>query len=279
VGLASAARRDEPRRASAKPAFLKALPEKLERPMLLLSFAWFLVVVAELVCGVNGFLLVLGTALWALLIAHFCFRLAVAADKKAILKRNWLFMLAILVPVLRFFPLLQSLPWVRAVTATFGLQVIWIFASADHGLRSLSRTMGRRGAGYALTSTAVVILAGAAGMLHFESGSLDPQGIHSYPKAIWWVAMQVTTIGSGYRPETRGGLALCLGISVFATAMFGYLTALFAAFFIGKAVEDPKSAIPNQTSIHQLSGEVALLRKTIEGVLLAGRDRPAEPPK
>ena len=66
---------------------------------------------------------------------------------------------------------------------------------------------------------------------------------------------------------TPGGQALCLGISIFAVAIFGYLTAVFAAFIIGRDAEDPRSEIPNQTSIHQLSGEVALLRKSIEDVL------------
>jgi len=73
---------------------------------------------------------------------------------------------------------------------------------------------------------------------------------------------------------------LCLGISIFAVAIFGYLTAVFAAFFIGRDAEDPKSEIPNQTSIHQLSAEVARLRKSIEDVLTRVSDaapRPAEP--
>ncbi len=184
-------------------------------------------------------------------------------------------------PVLRFFPFLQTFPLARALTATFGMQVIWMFASADQGLRSLRRTMGRRGTGYALTFTVVVILAGAAGMLHFENGSPDPQGIHSYPKVLWWVAMQLTNIGSGYRPVTFGGHVLCLGVSIFAVAIFGYLTAVFAAFFIGRDAEDPNSEIPNLTSIHQLSAEVALLRKAIEDVLKSVPDaapRSAEPP-
>jgi voltage-gated potassium channel len=112
-----------------------------------------------------------------------------------------------------------------------------------------------------------VTLAGAAGMLHFETQAPDPQGIHSYPKALWWVAMQITNIGSGYRPVTVGGQVLCLAISIFAAAMFGYLTAVLATFFIGRDAEDPKSEIPNQTSIHELSGEVALLRTAIEEVL------------
>jgi voltage-gated potassium channel len=157
-----------------------------------------------------------------------------------------------------------------------------MFASADQGLQSLRRTMGRRGTGYALTFTAVVLLAGAAGMLHFENDSADPQGIHNYPKALWWVAMQITNIGSGYRPVTVGGHVICLGISIFAVAIFGYLTAVFAAFFIGRDAADPKSEIPNQTSIHQLSAEIVLLRKAIEDVLKrvpAAAPQSAEPPQ
>jgi voltage-gated potassium channel len=258
---------DKVRHVVAKPNSLERLPRQLERPMLLLSFVWFLVIITELVNGTRPLLLSLGTVLWALFVIYFGLRLAIVPQRWAFLKRNWLFVLAILVPMLRFFPFLQTLPLARALTATFGMQVIWMFASADQGLRSLRRTMGRRGTGYALTFTVVVILAGAAGMLHFENDSPGPQGIHSYPKALWWVAMQITNIGSGYQPVTPGGHVLCLGISIFAVAIFGYLTAVFAAFFIGRDAEDPKSAIPNQTSIQQLSDEVALLRKAIEEVL------------
>jgi len=234
---------------------------------LLLSFVWFLVIISELVNGMSPLLLGLGTVLWALFVLYFGLRLASVPDKATFLKQNWLFILAILVPTLRFFPFLQKFPLARALTATFGMQVVWMFASADQGLRSLRQTKVRRGAGYALTFTMVVILAGAAGMLHFEQDAPDPQGIHSYPKALWWAAMQITNIGSGYRPITPGGQLLCLGISIFAVAIFGYLTAVFAAFFIGRDAEDPRSEIPNQASINQLSGEVARLRESIEDVL------------
>jgi voltage-gated potassium channel len=265
----------------ARPHFLKTLPQKLDRPMLLLSFVWFLVIIIELVNGTGPLLLSLGTALWSLFVIYFGLKLGIAPNRITFLKRNWLFVLAILVPMLRFFPFLQRFPVARALTATFGMQVIWMFASADEGLRSLHRAMGRRGTGYALTFTMVVILAGAAGMLHFEDCSPDPQGIHSYPKALWWSAMQITNIGSGYRPATAGGQVLCLGISIFAVAMFGYLTAVVAAVIIGHDAVDPKSEIPNQSSINQLSDEVAQLRKAIEDVLNRVPDvnqRPVERP-
>lgn len=235
--------------------------------MLLLSFVWFLVIIAELVNGMSPLLHGIGTALWALFVLYFGLRLETAANRLVFLKRNWLFVFAILVPVFRLIPILQSVPLARALTATFGMQVVLVFASADQGLRSLRRAMGRKGAGYALTLTMVVILAGAAGMLHFEQSSPGPQGIHSYPRALWWVAMQITNIGSGYQPATHGGMLLCLVISIFAAAIFGYLTAIFATFFIGRDAEDPKSEIPNQSSIKQLSSEVALLRKSVEDAL------------
>jgi len=188
-------------------------------------------------------------------------------NRISFLKKNWLFVLAILISVLRFFPLLQPFPLVRALTATFGMQVIWIFASADQGMRSLRRALGRRGAGYAIALTFVVIFAGAAGILHFEGISDDPQSIHTYPRALWWTAMQMTNIGSSYSIKTPGGRILCLGISVYAAGMFGYLTALFATFLIDRDAKDPKPEIARQKSIQDIQDEIIKLRRLIEETL------------
>jgi voltage-gated potassium channel len=257
-----------------KHRMLKALERRVETPMLLLSFVWLLVVVTELVLGTTPTLHLLGTGIWLAFLLFFSLKLAVVPKTTVFLKKNWLFVLAILVPVLRLFPYLQKFTLARALTATFGMQVIWILASADIGLRSLRRALGRRGAGYALTLTLIVILAGAAGMLSFEKDSLDAQGIHGYPKALWWTAMQITNIGSGYRPVTPGGQILCLAISIYAAAMFGYLTAIMATFFVGRDAQDPKSEIASQTSIEQLREEVVRLRQSIEDILRLIPTRP-----
>jgi voltage-gated potassium channel len=246
---------------------LNLLEKRLQIPMLLLSFVWFFILITELVRGGTPLLSSLGTIIWILFIVYFCLRLATVAKKTTFLKKNWLFILAILASILRLVPFLQVFPLARILTATFGMQVLWIFVSADVGMRSLRRTLGPRGVGYALTFTLVVISAGAAGMLYFEKNAPDPQGIHSYPKALWWAAMQITNIGSGYRPSTSGGQILCLGISIYAAAMFGYLTALLATILVGHDAEDPKSEIASQKSILKLHEEVALLRKSVESAL------------
>lgn len=246
---------------------LLALQTFLDIPMLFLSFVWLGVLIMELVYGTNDFLSITGTSIWVLFIFYFTLRLITASSRRVFLRKNWLFVLAILVSVLRFFPYLQSLPIARVVTATFGMQIIWIFTSADQGMRSLRRKLGRRGAGYALAFTFVVMFAGAAGMLHFEKISDDPQSIQTYPRALWWTAMQMTNIGSAYSLKTPGGRAVCLGISVYAAAMFGYLTAIIATFFIDRAAKDPKSEIASQKSIDEVKAEVVKLRVYIEDAL------------
>jgi voltage-gated potassium channel len=252
---------------------LLALAKKLELPMLLLSFIWLCILIIELAYGTTTALSDLGTGIWVVFIFYFTMRLATVANRISFLKKNWLFVLAILISVLRFFPLLQPFALVRALTATFGMQVIWIFASADQGMRSLRRALGRRGAGYALALTFVVIFAGAAGILHFEGISDDPQSIHTYPRALWWTAMQMTNIGSAYSIKTPGGRILCLGISVYAAAMFGYLTALFATFLIDRDAKDLKPEIARQKSIQDIQEEIIKLRRLIEEVVLRLSDK------
>jgi voltage-gated potassium channel len=245
------------------PRLLK-LTKKLELPMLFLSFVWLCILIIELAYGTTSALSDFGTGIWILFVFYFIMCLWTVANRISFFKKNWLFIIAILVSVLRFFPLLQLFPLVRALTATFGIQVIWIFASADMGMRSLRRALGRRGAGYALALTLVVIFAGAAGILHFEGISDDQLSIHTYTNALWWTAMQMTNISTAYSIRTTGGRIICLGISIYAAGMFGYLTALFATFLIDREAKDLKPEIARQKSIQDIKDEIVQLRRLIE---------------
>jgi hypothetical protein len=63
-------------------------------------------------------------------------------------------------------------------------------------------------------------------------------GLHSYGEALWWTAMVITTMGSGYFPKTAEGRVLCLALAVFALAVFGYITATPAAFCSGRDADN-----------------------------------------
>jgi voltage-gated potassium channel len=250
-----------------KHAILERIEYRLKIPMLFLSFVWFFIIITELVYGMTPVFLWLGTGIWILFVLFFLLKLVAFPKRLRYLKRNWIFIFAILVPILRFVPILQSFTWARALMATSGLQIVWIFASADIGLRSLRTALGKRGAGYAIALTIVIIFVGAAGMLSFERDALDPLGIHSYPKALWWTAMQMTNIGTSYRATTVGGELVCLGISVYAAAMFGYLTAILATFLIDLEAKDPGSEIASQKSIREVHEELVSLKNSIEKIL------------
>jgi len=247
-------------------AFLK----KTELPMIFLSFIWFCILIIELVNGTSSVLSEFGTGIWVVFILYFAMRMVSVANKINFLKQNWLFVVAIFVTTLRFFPFLQSFPLVRILTATFGMQVIWIFASAFLGMRILRRNIGHRGAGYVIALTLVVLFAGAAGMLHFEGRIADNQGIHTYFRALWWTAMQLTNMGSGYSVMSTGGRIVCLGISVYAVVMFGYITALLASFLIDREVKEPKPEIAHQNSVLALKEEIIQLRHLIEDAFQNG---------
>ena len=249
-----------------KPTYPKILAflKRIELPMIFLSFIWFCILITELVNGTSSVLSDFGTGIWVLFILYFALRMVTVVNRADLLKQNWPFVLAILVSTLRFFPFLQTFPLVRVLTATFGMQVIWIFASAVVGMRILRRNIGHRGAGYVITLTFVVLFAGAAGMLHFEGNVEDDQGIHTYLRALWWTAMQLSNMGSGYVIRTTGGRIVDLGVSIYAVAIFGYITALLASFFIDREVKDPKPEIAYQKSLQALKEEIIQLRHLIE---------------
>jgi voltage-gated potassium channel len=241
-------------------AFLK----RTELPMIFLSFVWFCILITELVNGTSPVLSDFGTGIWILFILYFVLRMATVVNRTELLKQNWPFVLAILVSTLRFFPFLQAFPLVRILTATFGMQVIWIFASAVVGMRILRRNIGHRGAGYVLALTFVVLFAGAAGMLHFEGSVQDSLGIHTYLRALWWTAMQLSNMGSGYVIKTTGGRIIDLCVSIYAVVIFGYITALLASFLIDREVKDPRPEIAYQKSVQALQEEIIQLRHLIE---------------
>ena len=245
------------------PKILASL-KRIELPMIFLSFIWFCILILELVNGTSFVLSGLGTGIWILFILYFAMRLATVANKINLLKQNWLFILAIFVTTLRFFPFLQSFPLLRVLTATFGIQMIWIFASAFVGMRILRRNIGHRGAGYVLALTFIVLFAGAAGMLHFERSVQDSQGIHTYLRALWWTAMQLSNMGSGYVIKTTGGRIIDLVVSIYAVVIFGYITALLASFLIDRKVQEPKAEIAYQKSVQALQEEIIQLRRFIE---------------
>jgi voltage-gated potassium channel len=110
----------------------------------------------------------------------------------------------------------------------------------------------------------LVIFSGAAGMYAFENGT--PGGLNSYGEALWWTAMVMTTMGSQYWPQTLEGRVLCVFLALYAFAVFGYVTATLATFFIGRDAENNEAELAGAKELAALRKELSALREEIRAL-------------
>lgn len=231
---------------------LQQLQDWLEKPLLVLSFVWLALLVVELVWGLNRALWIVGQAIWVIFIAEFALSLVVAPRKLAYVRANWLKALALLAPAFR---ILRLARFARFARASRGVRLLRVVSSVNRGMNALGATMRRRGFGYVLALTLIVTFAGSAGMYALERDA-PGGGFDSYASALWWTAMIVTTMGSEYWPKTPDGRVLCLFLALYAFAVFGYVTATLATFFIG---QDERAGL--QQELAALRAELAALRR------------------
>lgn len=253
-------------------AVLAQLEDWLETPMQFLGFVWLGLLVLELTRGLSPILIALSTGIWVLFIVDFALRLVLAPDRSQYLKRNWLTVISLLVPALRVLRLARAVRLLRATRATRGIRLVRVVGSVNRGMRALRRSMGRRGLGYVVGLTVVVILAGAAGMLAFEREA-PGRPLSDYGTALWWTAMIMTTLGTEYWPRTPEGRFLCLLLALYAFTVFGYVTASLATFFIGREAEAGDSEIPGTATIAALRADIASLAAEVRTLRVHGAPR------
>jgi voltage-gated potassium channel len=238
---------------------LHQLEAWLEKPMLVLGLVWLALLVLELTRGLSPAFELLGTAIWVVFIADFALRLALAPDRSDYLRHNWLTLLSLVVPALRILRVGRAFGVLRAARGLRGVRLVKVVASLNRGMGALGRSMGRRGFGYVLALTALVTLGGAAGMYAFER-EVPGTGITDYGTALWWTTMIMTTMGSEYWPRTAEGRALCVMLALYAFAVFGYVTATLATYFVGRDAESSQGEVAGAASLDALRAEIAALR-------------------
>ena len=239
---------------------LEQLGDWLDVPMLVLSVIWLGLVLWELSFGANEVLELIGIAIWIVFIAEFALRFALAPRKVEFLKHNWLTVIALLIPALRLFRIFRIF---RAARALRGVRLVRIVGTANRSMGALKSALRRRRLGYVMAMTMLVMALGAAGMLSFEPAAEVEGGFTSYGDALWWTAMLLTTIGSQFWPATTEGRLLALLISVYGLAVFGYITASFASFFVGWDAQNSGDRPASAGDIAALGKQVAALRRDL----------------
>jgi voltage-gated potassium channel len=243
---------------------LRRLDEWLEGPMLILALVWLALLVGELIWGENLPFLILGTAIWVAFIVHFALELTLAPHKGAYLRSNWLAAVSLLIPALRIFRVFRMIRLLRVARVGRGLRLFRVVSSLNRGMGALSASLRRRGFGYVIALSVLVAFAGAAGMYAFENGI--PGGLTSYGEALWWTTMVLTTMGSHYWPQTLEGRVLCVILALYAFAVFGYVTATLATFFVGRDAESGEAELAGAKELAAVREELIAVRNDIRAL-------------
>jgi voltage-gated potassium channel len=233
---------------------LRELEKHLEIPMLVLAVVWIALIILEVAIGLPPFLRGVGYVIWAIFILEFALRFWIAPHKFRFLEKNWLSLIALVVPAFRVFRVFQAIRLLQVAQVSRGLSLVRVVAAANRGMGALGRTLGRRGFGYVGLATLIVAVLGAAGIYQFEPGQFK-----DYPDALWWSTMVIATMGSQYWPQSNEGRILTVMLAAYGLAILGYLAATLASLFVDQDVKHTKDDV----SLKSLQSEVRALREEV----------------
>jgi voltage-gated potassium channel len=214
--------------------FTARLVRALERPMLVLSGVWLLLLVIEFTRGLSPWLQTASDAIWITFVVEFAVEFAIAPSKSVYLRKRWITALSLALPALRLLRLARLVRAAQVARAARGVRLARLLGAVNRGMGTLAAGFRHRGIGYLVVLTSLVAITGAAGMYRFEMDAAGGPGFEDYGSALWWTAMLLTTMGSDYWPHTGEGRLLCLLLALYAFAVFGYVTAAIAAYFVGR---------------------------------------------
>jgi len=226
--------------------------------MIFLGFVWLVLLIIEFLDGFNQILELISTTIWIIFICDFVLKILLAPKKLLFFRKNILTVISLIIPALRLFRIFR---FIRLLRIFRGTRLIKVIASLNRSMKSLNATMDRRGFGYVMALTLAVIFAGAAGMYVFENDFFESYGV-----ALWWTTMLVITVGTDFWPKSAEGRILCTLLSLYGFAVFGYITATLASFFIGRDAQSKDVPIAGSNDIERLRLEIRELKEVIREI-------------
>jgi voltage-gated potassium channel len=241
---------------------LSNLVRAADGPLAVLGLLWLVLIVVDLVHGLSPLLDRLSLIVWALFAFQFAAEFTIAPRKLVYLRHHWLAAASLAVPALRVARVARAVRVVRMARIARGSRMIRLLGSTNRVMGALRATMARRGFTYIVALSSAVLLAGAAGMESFERG-VSP-AFSSFGSSLWWTAMILTTMGSEAWPHTAAGRILCLLLSLYAFAVFGYITAMLATFFIDRDADDAHAAVAGAKALQRIEEELAAIHARLD---------------
>jgi voltage-gated potassium channel len=163
--------------------------------------------------------------IYACFAADFLIKIYLAPSAIEHIKRNWLDVVILLLPLLRPLRILQGARMLRLVRA------VRVLAFAGEGLAKLRALLAQRKLNIVLLVTLgiLVLSAGLVSVVERESGGT----IKGFGDALWWAVTTVTTVGYGDAvPTTVEGRGIAVFLMLVGIVFYSILTANLAAYFV-----------------------------------------------
>ena len=163
--------------------------------------------------------------IYACFAIDFVIKLYLAPSIREHLRRNWLDVIILALPLLRPLRLVQSVRWLRV------LRAMRLMVFAVEGAKRLRTILNRRGFSAVMVVTLIVIMICAGLVYVFERS--EGGTIQGFGDALWWALATVTTVGYGDAvPSTAEGRGIATFLMFAGIAFYSILTANVAAFFV-----------------------------------------------
>jgi len=190
-------------------------------PMTVLGLAWLVIAIVILTTDVDhtASAALVGTlfALWSVLLLEYLVRLVVTPDRRSYLRRRWAEPATVVLPALQGWHLI-------------GIEKVSLLL--HEGELRLEFILRHHSLFRVLIAAVVTLFTGAWLVLLFEDHAKGAN-IHSYPDALWWAVVTVTTVGYGDRfPVSAGGRIVAAVLMLLGIGLIGVLTATVASVFV-----------------------------------------------
>ncbi|SNX58156.1 voltage-gated potassium channel [Streptomyces sp. TLI_55] len=182
---------------------------------------------------------------WGAFAVDYVVRLSVSRDRREFVRRHWLDLGAVVLP------LLQPLRLLRLVATLLLVQ------------RRARMASQIRLTTYVAGAVVGLLMFGSLAVLSVERDSPDGN-IRTLGDAVWWSFTTMTTVGYGdHAPTTGLGRVIAVGLMLSGIALLGVVTANIAAWFIARFEKDDVEERRQTEAIMALTEEVRALRAQI----------------
>ncbi|MFD3619236.1 ion channel [Streptomyces sp. NPDC058676] len=182
---------------------------------------------------------------WGAFAVDYLVRLVLAEDRRQFVRRHWLDLCAVALP------LLQPLRLLRLVSTLLLVQ------------RRARMASQIRLTTYVAGAVVGLLMFGSLAVLSVERESADGN-IRTLGDAVWWSFTTMTTVGYGdHAPTTGLGRMIAVGLMLSGIALLGVVTANIAAWFIARFEKDDVEERRQTEAIRTLTDEVRALRDEV----------------